>query len=43
MGLKGSIYYYCYNRNKRDKTPFLIFIKNNIDLGNIPFYLPKLF
>jgi hypothetical protein len=42
MGLKDSV---CYNyslRDKKDQTPFLISVDNNIDLGDIPSYLPKL-
>jgi hypothetical protein len=43
MGLRGSVYYYYSLKNKKDKNPFFIFIKNNINLGNIPSSLFKLF
>jgi hypothetical protein len=42
MGLRGNVNYYCFFKNKKNKTPFLIFIKNNINLRDIPFYLLKL-
>jgi hypothetical protein len=42
MHLRDGIYYNYSFRNKIDKIPFLIFIENNINLGDIPFYLPKL-
>jgi hypothetical protein len=42
MGLRGSVYHYYSLRDRKGKTPFLVFIENNIDLGNIPFHLPKL-
>jgi hypothetical protein len=42
MGLKDSVYYNYSFRDKKGKTLFLIFIKNNINLRDIPFYLLKL-
>ena len=42
MGLKGSVYYYYSLKDKKDKNPFFIFIKNNINLKDILFSLFKL-
>jgi hypothetical protein len=42
MRLRDGICYNCSLRDKMDKTLFLIFIENNIDLGDIPSYLPEL-
>ena len=42
MGLRGSVYHRYSLRDRKSKTPFLISIENNIDLGNIPSHLPKL-
>jgi hypothetical protein len=42
MRLRDGIYYNCSLRDKIDKILFLIFIENNMDLGDIPSYLPKL-
>jgi hypothetical protein len=42
MGLKNSVYHNYSLRDKKGRTLFLISIENNIDLGDIPFYLPKL-
>jgi hypothetical protein len=42
MGLKDGV---CHNyslRDKKDQTPFLMSIDNDIDLGDIPSYLPEL-
>jgi hypothetical protein len=42
MGLRGSVYHHCSLRDRKSKTSFLIFTENDIDLGDIPFYLSKL-
>jgi hypothetical protein len=42
MGLKDSVYYNYSLRDKKGRTLFLMSIENNIDLGDIPSYLPKL-
>jgi hypothetical protein len=42
MGLRGSVYYYYSLRDKKNKNPFLIFIKNNINPRDIPSSLFKL-
>jgi hypothetical protein len=42
MSLRGSVCYYCSLKDRKGKTPFLISIDNNIDLGDIPSYLSKL-
>jgi hypothetical protein len=42
IDLKDEICYACYLQDKGNKTPFLMFTDNKIDLGEIPAYLLKL-
>jgi hypothetical protein len=42
MDLKDVICHRCFNRDKGDKTPFLMSADNNIDPGELPAYLPEL-
>jgi hypothetical protein len=42
MGLRGSVCHRCSLRDRKSKTSFLMSIENNIDLGDISSYLPKL-
>jgi hypothetical protein len=42
MDLKSNVCYCYFNRDKGNKTPFLMFTDNEIDLGEILAYLPEL-
>ena len=42
MDLKDEICHSCYLRDKGGKTPFLMSIENEIDLGVILAHLPEL-
>jgi hypothetical protein len=42
MDLKNEIYHRYFNRDKGKKTPFLMSVENEMDLGDIPAHLPKL-
>jgi hypothetical protein len=42
MDLKSDVCHRCFNRDKGNKTPFLMSAENEMDLGEIPAYLPEL-
>ena len=42
MDLKDEICHRCFNRDKGNKTPFLMSAENEMDLGEIPAYLLEL-
>ena len=42
MDLKHKICHRCFNRDKGNKTPFLMSAENEMDLGEIPAYLLEL-
>src|SRR5271168_4387400 len=42
MDLKHKICHCCFNRDKGNKTPFLMSAENEMDLAEIPAYLPEL-
>jgi len=42
MDLKSDVCHRCFNRDKGKKTPFLMSAENEMDLGDIPAYLPEL-
>ena len=42
MDLKNNIYHRCFNRDKGNKTPFLMSAENEMDPGEIPAHLPEL-
>ena len=42
MDLKDGVCHRCFNRDKGNKTPFLMSADNKMDPGEIPAYLPEL-
>src|SRR5450432_3849113 len=42
MGLRNETCDACFFRDKGSQSPFLIFTDNEMDLGEIPVYLPAL-
>jgi hypothetical protein len=42
MDLKSDICHRCFNRDKGNKTPFLMSAENEMDPGEIPAHLPEL-
>jgi hypothetical protein len=42
IDLKSDVCHRCFNRDKGNKTPFLMSVANEIDLGELPAYLPEL-
>ena len=42
MNLKNDVYHRYFNRDKGNKTPFLMSVENRMDLGEIPAYLLEL-
>jgi hypothetical protein len=42
MDLKNEICHRCFNRDRGNKTPFLMSAENEMDPGEIPAHLPKL-
>jgi len=42
IDLKSDVCHRCFNRDKGKKTPFLMSIENEMDLGEIPAHLLEL-
>jgi hypothetical protein len=42
IDLKSDVCHRCFNRDKGNKTPFLMSADNEMDLGEIPAYLLEL-
>jgi hypothetical protein len=42
MDLKNEICHRCFNRDKGNKTPFLMSAENEMDPGELPAHLPEL-
>jgi hypothetical protein len=42
MDLKNEICHSCFLRDKSNKTPFLMSVENEMDLGEIPAHLLEL-
>ena len=42
MDLKNDICHRCFNRDKGNKTPFLMSAENEMDPGELPAHLPEL-
>jgi hypothetical protein len=42
MDLKSDVCYRCFNRDKGNKTPFLMSVENKMDLGELLAHLLEL-
>jgi hypothetical protein len=42
MDLKDDVCHRCFNRDKGNKTPFLMSAENEMDPGELPAHLPEL-
>jgi hypothetical protein len=42
MDLKSEVCHACFLRDKGNKTPFLMSAENEMDLGELPAFLPEL-
>src|SRR5208282_5071046 len=42
IDLKNNVCHRCFNRDKGNKTPFLMSVDNEMDPGEIPAHLPEL-